>query len=144
MHVVGMDALLKIADGSEVFVEAVPLEHPDLPGMVSAIRLRFAHTTLFVSVNPEYDTVQLSREAPPDLDSATPATPDRRFVGAVSKPIQWAWTLTNHQGYRDGLQIEFCDPESASEAAVVQFVGKASMLEISVVTPGNSRLPTEG
>ena len=52
---------------------------------------------------------------------------------AIGKPLMWSWTMTNQQGYFDGLQLEFAE-HSGAEAVVVQAICIGSELKIRAIS----------
>jgi hypothetical protein len=130
-----IDMLLRIIDSAEALVNVVPLIHVDLPRAYAAIRLRFSVSTLWVSVNPDDDSLVLSETVPPSDTVEISSVADRLpWASAIGSPILWAWRMINHQGYFDGVQIAFLDRELGRESTVIQMMGRASMVVVGVVS----------
>ena len=128
-----MDLLLRIIDAGEVLVDVIPFAHLDLPDEYAAIRLHFSPTVLCIYVDPDDDSLHLSTSVPPETTPLPSLAGREPWNLAIGRPILWTWRLVNHQGYSDGLQFAFCDRERSRETVVIQVIGKASMIEVSVV-----------
>jgi uncharacterized protein DUF6334 len=128
-----MDELVKILDRHEVLVDVVPFAHVDLPDKYAAIRLHFSSTVLCVAINPDDDSLYLSNAVPPETIQLRSVAEREPWINAVLRPMLWAWQLVNHQGYADGIQIAFYDPDSGMETAVIQLMGTASTIDVSSV-----------
>jgi hypothetical protein len=65
-----------------------------------------------------------------DASSASP------WRGAIGKPLYAAWTLENHNGYADALQLDF-RPTAREEPRAIQLHGAGSTVRIAVVVETN-------
>ena len=84
-----------------------------------------------LSAGEEFDEIIISTELPSTPDGAREMA---AWAPAYGRPLLWAWTLTNHQGYLDGVRFDF--RETVSESAVIfEVIVAASMLHTTVV-PG--------
>ena len=50
-------------------------------------------------------------------------------------PVQWAWEMTNQQGYTDGVRLEFGDPNDSNKSRTVELVVAASSLKFFLAHP---------
>ena len=99
------------------------------PHFVTAMVFAFEKLSLVISVNDYTDEVVLAvgdSKAPGEglvVDVSTSPPWDK----AIGREIRWAWRLTNQQGYDDGVQFEFANPNDSSEC-VIELIAEASML----------------
>jgi hypothetical protein len=98
---------------------------------VTHLALEFELGRLVLSAGEEFDEILASTDLPSTPDNAreTPA-----WTPACGRPLLWAWTLTNHQGYVDGVRFDFRDTVSQS-AVIFEVIVVASTLYTTVV-PG--------
>jgi hypothetical protein len=127
-----MSDLLKVIDDGEVLTEVIPLSHVDLPGELAAIWLYFSPTVLCIQVDPQDDSLKLVQSPPAGMTTLESLTTKEPWKRAIRKQVLWAWRLTNHQGYVDGIQLAFCEPGTGRESVVIQLIGKASTVETIV------------
>jgi hypothetical protein len=102
--------------------------YPDARTMVWIIRLSFEAGDWSLVVNPDDDTLLITEPFETDhahFDSAPENSPWRLALG---KRPRWIWTMTNQQGYQDGIQFEFADPGEA--AVTIQMIAMASSWHI--------------
>lgn len=122
-----MDLLRKLVDAG-VLSSVDKLMDPELPLAAEAYVLRFEQLTITIGVNPDDDTVVIVEgERVGPSQTKTPVEPI--WANAVGRPLRWAWLLTNQQGYRDGVQLEWAHPEEARGVclqlvAVVNFASR--------------------
>jgi len=90
-------------------------------GWVDAIRFDFQNGSLVVGLDPEDDTITWDTTS---IVGMTSSAPDA-WADIVGHKVRWLWELTNHRGYRDGLQIEFY---TGRETIDVQLMVEASRL----------------
>ena len=87
----------------------------------------------FVSASAEGDTdeIALGTDSPTkDSDDVSGRSP---WVAAIGKPLLWAWSLRNQQGYCDGVQLEFRTTVSDS-GPILQLATRASCLRVFSLT----------
>lgn len=76
------------------------------PTLLSVVHIEFENGALTIEAVPEDDTLKLS--VGPELEAGSQELSDvppwSVLIGGT--PI-WFWSLTNHQGYTDGLQLLF-------------------------------------
>ena len=128
---VSKDEWLRIGEDSGALVAA--RGEDESLGRFRRLVLEFENGTLFVECDVDTDEV-LARLAPDALGSELPSLgPDEIFAEAIGSVVEYAWTMRNHRGYTDALQLRFLDLRSRSESTV-QLEVLASALHASVVT----------
>ncbi len=76
------------------------------PWFNTTVELFFERGTFVVRALPEFDTVETI--ATPGLPSSLPKSiPDGPWGSVIGRDLIYLWVLTNHQGYEDGIQMEF-------------------------------------
>ena len=100
------------------------------PRLTAHIVLEFEATRLFLSAAEEDDSILLSTEPPPMAGCVPRAA--ATWTPALGRSVLWAWTLTNHRGYVDGVRLEFRNTVSDS-GLIVEVLVAASMLHTVVV-----------
>jgi hypothetical protein len=103
--------------------------------IVSRVFLAFSGgATLSVAVDPETDQVVVSDHPPgkatEDVSSASP------WRGTIGRPLYAAWTLENHNGYADALQLDF-RATVREEPRTIQLYGAGSTIHIAVMVETN-------
>lgn len=88
---------------------------------VSAIRLQFESLAAVLRALPDDDTItafegDLLTEPGEKIIETTNSSVWAEHVG---KTIVWAWSLTNQQGYEDGVRLEFQPGNNGVEMLVV-------------------------
>jgi hypothetical protein len=96
---------------------------PNSP-LTTAIELQFDTLTITISAVMEDDTISI---IPTSIENGSYATSGPPWSLSIGKPLQWAWLMTNQQGYTDGLRLEFKDPDD-SASVVVELIVAASSL----------------
>ena len=100
---------------------------------VTAIGLRFESISVVFRANPDDDTLVAS------IDSLTPAanetlvdiTHSSLWGTCVGANACWLWWLTNHQGYVDGVRLEFGADDQSN--TIVELLVVASAIKTLVV-----------
>jgi hypothetical protein len=89
---------------------------------------------LVISVNPNFDDLDFetlttaSYPEPLDKESGIISVEVLEpFSNLLNKKVVWTWTLTNNQGYQDGLQIEVGD---GGNTELIQLMAKGSQIEV--------------
>jgi hypothetical protein len=128
------DECARIADEAGSLRRVQYLFEPTVPKLITAVRLGFTGGDWVVEVNEQNDTVELNPAADEAVARWCTAEASGQFpwAAAIGKNIAWAWTLENHHGYLDGLQLEFTDPVRGGDVAI-QLVCEASALEVKAV-----------
>lgn len=101
----------------------VAVEHALLDGdpqFLCAVRLTFESLAVVFRAVPDDDTVSVIEGGPfpePDelLVTATDSVP---WAACVGRKVEWAWLLTNQQGYEDAVRMEFQTGRSGVELVV--------------------------
>jgi hypothetical protein len=109
-------------------VRAVRTDTQD-PQCLSVVQFVFDHGVLNVEAVAGDDTILATaqRAANPQYYDVTAARPWASTVGG--RPL-WIWTLTNQQGYTDGLQLLV---HADGQDVAVQLIVMAGALRISVL-----------
>ena len=89
-----------------------------------AVELRFDSDVLSILAVAKDDSVALSLS---ELDGSPAAHISTVWAQCIGKPLQWAWLMTNQQGYTDAVRLEFNDPENPG-STVVELVVAASSI----------------
>ena len=78
-------------------------------GFITAVALIFERFTLYVAALSDDDSISVGLEPlPSDDDCVTDISTQQSPWHRVSSfECQWAWLLTNQQGYTDGVRFEF-------------------------------------
>ena len=119
-----------VLNSSRPLTQAAEYRDADTVGIVS-LRLTFGDTNVFLTAS-DLDELICSNEGPVDLpnsewDASTNFVLWRRAIG---KPIRYVWSLRNHRGYDDGLQIEFGHPDGCGDDFTVQALAIAARLSV--------------
>jgi hypothetical protein len=110
--------------------------------MLVAVRLRFEREVVVLTANDDdsigvFDASWKCSEEGVDLHDLSDLRP---WNCVVDKPLLWSWTLTNQQGYFDGVQLQFgtstCDAHAPLQLMVV-----AGEFKISVASPLGEAAP---
>ena len=56
--------------------------------------------------------------------------PDNALFNLLGSKLTWVWTMTNNQGYFDGVQFQF----NCKTNNIVQFIAMASRLQINILS----------
>jgi hypothetical protein len=101
------------------------------PDFVTAVGLRFGWLVGVFRVVGEDDTltVNIGSLVPGPEEVIVTAGPPWSACAGLS--VHWAWSLTNQQGYTDGVRLEFGEPDRVSRA-VVEMVVVASAIKVYV------------
>ncbi|MFO1481725.1 MAG: DUF6334 family protein [Verrucomicrobiaceae bacterium] len=96
-------------------------------GFLTRVALTFERLTAHISAAADDDTVVVSLDPPPnDADCVTAEAAQQSPLGRVyGFTCQWAWLLTNQQGYADGVRFEFC---ADAQRRVVEMIVAASQI----------------
>ena len=102
-------------------------------GRFRRLVLEFENGTLVVECDVDTDEV-LARLAADAFGAELPFLgPGEIFAEATGSVVEYAWTMRNHRGYTDAIQLRLLDLGSRSESTV-QLEVVASALHTSVVT----------
>lgn len=93
------------------------------------------HGCFTASTDPDNDTLLLVEQRM-TLPHIAPLTESKPWSAAVGSGVLWVWLLENHNGYQDGLQLEFgwssgnfsvqlmCEASGLTAAAVLELDGQ--------------------
>lgn len=81
--------------------------YPDAPSMVWVVRLTFARGDWSLVAVPDDDSLMITAELESDHCVFADAPEDSPWHAVLGRSPLWIWTLTNQQGYVDGIQFEF-------------------------------------
>lgn len=98
-------------------------------GWIETIRLGFAGGSIVVSVDDADDAIRW--DLGPEGDLAVEGSPPG-WEALLSSRVRWIWELTNHRGYRDGIQIEFT---REGNDVGIQMMAEASRLRVYRLEP---------
>ena len=116
---VGVSYTLTKGEGDIRFISAVGLRLESLSAVFRAVA---NNDTLLVSLG------QLVAEPDETLVDVSNSSPWSECIGL---DICWAWRLTNHEGYDDGVRLDFTEPGLES-TAIVELVMVASSIDVFV------------
>jgi hypothetical protein len=79
----------------------------------------------------EDNTIKLSPGRPKvaDLYQIVSASKQKPWSMVINARLLWAWSLTNQEGYFDGLRLEFAS-NSTNKAVIIEVVSRALSLKI--------------
>jgi hypothetical protein len=131
-----LDILAKIYDeGGPLVSVACTLFEGD-PRFIIAIELRFQLLSAVFRAVADDDTLAMSLGplVPGPDETLIEAHKSAPWSACVGLSIRWAWQLTNHQGYNDGVRLEFSGPGQES-GTIVELVVVASAIHTLVAVP---------
>lgn len=106
---------------------------PDCPHIM-AVELQFDTLAIAFSAVADDDTIALT--------SGSCSGPSRQTISSlwtscIGKSLQWAWLMTNQQGYTDGARLEFIDPDY-QQSVIIELVAGASSLYVYLARPSEA------
>lgn len=105
-------------------------------GQMEALSLSFgAVTCIVVAEDDDSLTVTSDWTADPALSSVS-LSAEQPWKAAIGKPLLWSWSMTNQQGYRDGLQLELAMNVSDDSPVVIQLFSIGSEINVRAVEAG--------
>jgi hypothetical protein len=107
--------------------------HPDLPKEHVVISFQFGSRNIFVEALDD-DTLQVSSAMNNKDYIELISDYSSPLLRAIGQPLRWVWTMTNNNGYFDGIQMEFAE-SAKSDANIIQLQVIASRIEYRLVTP---------
>lgn len=102
---------------------------PHLPDMAHLVGLTFESGAWWLAVDPDDDSLVISERLHDDQVVLTQAPHDSPWQCALGMRPRWVWTMTNQQGYMDGIQFEFFTEDAANDVQI-QMVAGASVWHI--------------
>lgn len=98
------------------------------PDWIEAIYFQITNQKFVISVVPDSDELKIEDISNYQSNSGiTKIENNHALADLLNKKIIWVWTLTNNQGYLDGLQIEV---ENNHDSIIFQFMALASQIKI--------------
>jgi hypothetical protein len=105
----------------------------DRPARFEQYTFQFERGTLTVAAVGADDSIRLVEEQT-SLEYVERLSESAPWAGAIGHGVLFAWQLTNHAGFADGVQIEFgWASETPSGHLRVQLVCEASELTAAIV-----------
>ena len=98
---------------------------------ISAVELVFESLTITFSVDSEFDTIIASSLPLSSEELICPAV-QPFWEHCLGKRLQWAWRLTNQQGYEDGIRFGFQNTDE-SDYAYIELIAAASSFDFFTV-----------
>jgi Family of unknown function (DUF6334) len=121
------DHLKSLCESGARFRRAMTYHFEAADHFISHIVLEFDGARLTLSAVADDDTLALSRMAPPG--DAYEIRQSSIWSAASDRVLFQGWTLTNHQGYPDGVRLDFRN--TASDSPVVfEAIVEASMIRV--------------
>ena len=99
---------------------------------INAVELTFEALTVTLSVQPDDDTVLASLSSLSN-DEIFRTTRQSFWSTCIGKGLQWAWLLTNQQGYKDGIRLEFHNVDE-QDSVIVELIALASSFEFFIAS----------
>lgn len=101
--------LYKVVNEAGRLLRADEMRFADSGGFVTAVTLTFERLTIHITTLPDDDTISVRLDSPPEDSECVTVTATKQspWVGVYGGECRWAWSLTNQQGYRDGVRLEF-------------------------------------
>jgi hypothetical protein len=103
-------------------------------GWIDSIRFKFERGVLAISINIDDDTLEIDVSA--DARSDSKAVSSGPCADLISGQVRWVWLLTNHRGFRDGIQLEFTRDGIDTD---IQIMAEASRLWLYELNPYRPR-----
>lgn len=102
-------------------------------GGLAGLMLGFERGAVMIEAVGDDDTISVRAVREGDGEVLSELTPWRDGIG---RGVIWVWSLTNQQGYQDGLQLEFGKPAQPDQPdqLSVQIMAAASVLHVSTVS----------
>ncbi len=103
----------------------------DLAGRIVKVAIVFSSSTLTISADGFADEIRLavSDTSAADLSSGTDESSSYPWDLALGRELSSGWSLTNQQGYEDGVRFEFSSLHRQPRT-VIEMIVAASALEV--------------
>jgi uncharacterized protein DUF6334 len=126
-----LDVLAKIHDEGGRLTGVSCIQFGGDTRFTTAIGLRFERLSAILRANPDDDSLVVSLgaltagsdEMLADISNAAP------WSVCLGAGACWLWELTNQQGYKDGMRLEFGNPNEHSRG-VVELLVVASAIQV--------------
>jgi hypothetical protein len=102
---------------------------------VDSIVMKFDNGYFIINVNADTDEVQTNIQDSYQIDTSQDNVivisncVDNQLLTLIGNKLTWVWTMTNNQGYSDGIQFQF----NSKTNSIVQFIAIASGLQINML-----------
>ena len=129
-----LDTLKKICDDGGRLLGVSQALFEGNPRFITAIALRFEHLSAVFRAVSDDDTlvVRLELFVTEPGETIIVIEDGAPWSVCLGFGICWAWRLTNHQGYTDGVRLEFSDPGKLPPV-VIELIVVASAIEVFLV-----------
>ena len=104
------------------------VHHADGSLPMAGVELDFEGTLICIGVDPEDDSIRVHKSWEKAEELLREPVASLGWDTVYGRRILWAWSLTNHQGYEDGIQLEFSPIDGPYFSA--QFCGCASSVTV--------------
>ncbi len=102
------------------------------PDEVGLVELAFSEFTVFVRIDPEYDSLLCSRTPPESWRSQYCRQITSSFWDAlIGRALTDAWQMTNYRGYFDALELQFREQPNSGAHNLVRLYGEGSQITLS-------------
>jgi hypothetical protein len=108
--------LSKLVDSAGKLIKIKGFSFPELPDEIAAIELTFEQVQCFICVVEDTDEIKLNSKV--DISEFIESDVLICFSEFLGRELLWAWSLTNNQGYNDGLKFQFQNSDVALELIV--------------------------
>lgn len=127
-------------------ISIVQYKDSEDPYWTESVILKFQKIHYVINVNADTDEVEVlfhdqSKALTQDqfqVDSGNVIRisihPENALFSLLGRKLTWVWTMTNNQGYSDGIQFQF----DSKTNNIVQFIAIASGLQINVLNSTDS------
>ncbi len=99
--------------------------------MLVAIVLEFDRTSVSFAVGAD-DSINTVDSRPLETDQdyrVSDISGLSPWDESIGLPLLWSWTLTNQQGYNDGVQFDFAQ-DGGSRSVLIQILGLAGEVKV--------------
>lgn len=112
------------------------------PYWTESVVLKFQNINYIINVNVDTDEVEILFEKDTQMFIQAQSKTENISIIKISdhqnnllfsllgKTLTWVWTMTNNQGYFDGIQFQF----DTKASQTIQFMAIASRLDIKLLT----------
>ncbi|WP_145924387.1 DUF6334 family protein [Microbulbifer aggregans] len=114
-----LKALQDIHDSAGVLRHVV--EYQFANELLIALELCFQSRTYFLLADAELDALVITDSWGPDDKNLSSTDVSRNYPWnkVIGQEVLWSWMLTNHQGYSDGMRMEFAGLNSKLALEVI-------------------------
>jgi hypothetical protein len=130
-NVIMLDPLRVVSDaGSNLLSVEYALFGGD-PAFVTAVSLGFGDLIVTFRAVADDDTMAIALGSHQPLNGELVRTVGDAvpWCECIGSHLSWGWVMTNHQGYTDGVRLEFGSP-ARSNWSIVELVVEASAIRV--------------